>query len=120
MEGDGARYDGIRAGRGGRKQRLFAGGFRAITQGVEATVMEVGLGTFPNASYYFDGEVKSGPSSLDLVGVDERSRVESYATANLAKARASGSEAGCQPQDRAWRGGGATLPSKSADAVYAL
>ena len=43
-----------------RKQRLFAEVFARLPKGVEATVVEVGLGTFPNASYYFDGEVKSG------------------------------------------------------------
>ena len=38
-----------------RKQRLFSEVFAQLPKGVEATVVEVGLGTFPNASYYFEG-----------------------------------------------------------------
>ena len=100
-----------------RKQRLFSEVFAQLPKGVEATVVEVGLGTFPNASYYFEGEVKSGPSSLDLVGVDPNDAMESYATANLAKARSSGSK--LDAHLRIVHGVAEALPllSKSADAV---
>lgn len=98
-----------------RKQRLFADVFARLPKGAEATVVEVGLGTFPNASYYF--ESKGGPSSLDLVGVDPNDKMKAFATDNLAKARVAGSELDASLRIVHGVAEALPLPSKSADAV---
>jgi len=100
-----------------RKQRLFADVFARLPKGAEATVVEVGLGTFPNASYYFDDESKGGPSSLDLVGVDPNDKMKAFATDNLAKARVAGSELDASLRIVHGVAEALPLPSKSADAV---
>ena len=100
-----------------RKQRLFADVFARLPKGAEATVVEVGLGTFPNASYYFDVESKGGPSSLDLVGVDPNDKMKAFATDNLAKARVAGSELDASLRIVHGVAEALPLPSKSADAV---
>ena len=45
-----------------------------------AVVVELGLGTFPNARYYADALQRTGaPRSLDIVGVDPNDAMTSYA-----------------------------------------
>ena len=100
-----------------RKQRLFADVFARLPKGAEATVVEVGLGTFPNASFYFDSERKGGPSSLDLVGVDPNDKMKAYATDSLGKARVAGSELDASLRIVHGVAEALPLPSKSADAV---
>lgn len=74
-----------------RKQELFSAVFAQLAaSGVtEATVVEVGMGTFPNANYYFDPAVAGTANrgyALDLVGIDPNDAMETYARDNLAKA----------------------------------
>jgi SAM-dependent methyltransferase len=93
-----------------RKKDLFARLFARLPTDGEATVVEVGMGTFPNAPFYFepavydcklpfemlgsdtlcekrtDGPRADGPRRLDLVGVDPNDAMESFARANLDKA----------------------------------
>lgn len=93
-----------------RKKDLFARLFARLPADGEATVVEVGMGTFPNAPFYFEpavydcmlpfemlgsdtlcekrtfGPRAGGPRRLDLVGVDPNDAMESFARANLNKA----------------------------------
>jgi SAM-dependent methyltransferase len=97
-----------------RKKALFARLFECLPADREATVVEVGMGTFPNAPYYFDpvtydcalpyemlgsstlcrerrdagGAIAptGRPLALDLVGIDPNDAMEDFARRNLAKA----------------------------------
>ncbi len=119
---------GMNGGMGGyesavaaRKNDLFEDVFASLPKGsnVEATVVEVGMGTFPNARYYFDGGRRGG-RKLDIVGVDPNDAMESFARSNLAKANeAFGGGGGEDASLRIVHGVAEALPLKdnSADAV---
>ena len=89
------------------KQRLFTQLSTRLPPG--ATVVELGLGTFPNAQYY------SGARGLDLIGIDPNDAMEPYARDAFAKY---GLEAGTNGL-RVVHGVAEALPlaANSADAV---
>jgi ubiquinone/menaquinone biosynthesis C-methylase UbiE len=58
------------------KQRLF-GQVLANLPAEEAVVVELGMGTFPNARYY--ARVPGAPKRMDIVGVDPNVAMEWYA-----------------------------------------
>ncbi len=66
------------------KRRLFSkmlGGLPAR----DALVVELGMGTFPNAPFYAGGD-GGAPSGMDLVGIDPNDSMASYARAAAASA----------------------------------
>ena len=63
-----------------KKKALFAKMLGALKE--ESTVVELGMGTFPNAGFY----AASGPRGLDIVGVDPNDSMGRYAEVNAAQA----------------------------------
>jgi len=128
---------GMNTGMGGyeqaiaaRKTALFTQLFAMLPSSKEATVVEVGMGTFPNCGYYFNpavvgggGGSGGGPARLDLVGVDPNDAMESYARSNLARVVASSASASSTSAPEASLrivhgvAEALPLPSNSADAV---
>jgi len=90
------------------KKRLFQTLFASLAGRPGATVVEVGMGSFPNARYYPQRE------GLDIIGVDPNDRMEGYARENARRA-------GLVPADslRVVHGVSETLPlaDNSCDAV---
>ena len=62
------------------KKRLFQKLFASLEGVPEATVAEVGMGSFPNAIYYKKME------GLDIIGIDPNDRMEGYARDSAARA----------------------------------
>lgn len=62
------------------KKRLFGRLFSSLEDLAEPTVVEVGMGSFPNALYY------KGRKGVDIVGVDPNDRMEMYARDSAARA----------------------------------
>ena len=94
------------------KQRLFAKMFTKLQDTAEPTVVEIGIGSFPNAPYYTPR--LKGRGGLDIIGVDPNDRMENYARDNAAKAGL-----GATSSLRVVHGVSEALPlaSKSCDAV---
>ena len=59
-----------------KKKALFAKMLGSLKE--ESTVVELGMGTFPNAGFY----ASSGPRGLDIVGVDPNDSMGRYAEVN--------------------------------------
>lgn len=57
-----------------RKTRLFSELLQTLPDG--ATVVEVGIGTFPNAPFY---NPQGAPKSLEVIGIDPNDSMEAYA-----------------------------------------
>lgn len=62
------------------KKQLFNGLFSSLEGIAEPVVVEIGMGSFPNALFYKKME------GLDIIGVDPNDRMESYARENAARA----------------------------------
>ena len=94
------------------KQRLFERMFAKLQDTAEPTVVEIGIGSFPNAPYYTPR--LKGRGGLDIIGVDPNDRMENYARDNAAKAGL-----GATSSLRVVHGVSEALPlaSKSCDAV---
>ena len=94
------------------KQRLFEKMFTRLQDTAEPTVVEIGIGSFPNAPYYTPR--LKGRGGLDIIGVDPNDRMENYARDNAAKAGL-----GATSSLRVVHGVSEALPlaSKSCDAV---
>ena len=94
------------------KQRLFEKMFAKLQDTAEPTVVEIGIGSFPNAPYYTPR--LKGRGGLDIIGVDPNDRMENYARDNAAKAGL-----GATSSLRVVHGVSEALPlaSKSCDAV---
>ena len=94
------------------KQRLFERMFTKLQDTAEPTVVEIGIGSFPNAPYYTPR--LKGRGGLDIIGVDPNDRMESYARDNAARAGL-----GSTSSLRVVHGVSEALPlaSKSCDAV---
>ena len=60
---------------GATKQRLFGQMLRAVPK-AEPVVVELGMGTFPNAKFY---ATTGGPQRMDIVGVDPNDAMAPYA-----------------------------------------
>lgn len=93
-----------------KKKELFQKLFASLDSTVkEPVIVEVGMGSFPNALYY-----KKATGGLDIIGVDPNDRMEAYA-------RDSASRASLVPKDtlRIVHGVSEALPleSNSCDAV---
>ena len=63
------------------KKRLFKQLFASLETVSEPTIVEVGMGSFPNALYY------KSRDGLDIIGVDPNDRMEGYARDNAARAK---------------------------------
>lgn len=75
------------------KKRLFESLFRSLQNLEEPTVLEVGMGSFPNALYYKKAAAQPHKyQSLDLIGVDPNDRMAGYAKDNAARAGLLGSD----------------------------
>jgi len=59
------------------KRKHFEQFFKALPQG--ATIVEVGLGSFPNAPYF---GMACAPQGMDIVGLDPNDSMEQYARQN--------------------------------------
>ena len=94
------------------KQRLFERMFAKLQDTAEPTVVEIGIGSFPNAPYYTPR--LKGRGGLDIIGVDPNDRMENYARDNAARAGL-----GATSSLRVVHGVSEALPlaSKSCDAV---
>ena len=73
------------------KSQLFKSMFRTLSEqkrsGQSAPVIvEVGMGTFPNAVFYAEGMLSSGMEELDVIGVDPNDSMTSYARKSAEKA----------------------------------
>lgn len=109
----------------GRKRALFSEVFSRLPTDTEVTVVEVGMGTFPNAPYYFDPAVHGGiRRRIDLVGVDPNDAMELFARDNLARVAGAPSTSASalvpgEPSLRIVHGVAEALPLRthSADAV---
>lgn len=64
-----------------KKAALFKKFFAALPQRPDVTIVELGMGTFPNAPYFLDA---SAPPKMDIVGVDPNDYMEKYAKQNAA------------------------------------
>ena len=94
------------------KQRLFERMFAKLQDTAEPTVVEIGIGSFPNAPYYTPR--LKGRGGLDIIGVDPNDRMENYARDNAARAGL-----GATSSLRVVHGVSEALPlaSKSCDAI---
>jgi len=107
-----------------RKKQLFEQLFLLLPKGGDATIVEVGMGTFPNAPFYGDASSMRTPTStggawaLDIIGIDPNDSMEAFANANLRKA-SGGWNAAPAASMRIAHGVAEALPlaSNSADAV---
>ena len=66
------------------KRRLFERLFAELERVPEPAIVEVGIGSFPNAPYYT--RRLTGQGGLDVIGVDPNDRMEGYARDSAAKA----------------------------------
>jgi len=66
------------------KKRLFAKLFDTLETKSEISIVEIGMGSFPNALYYQKRSRQQG--GLDIIGVDPNDRMEGYARENASKA----------------------------------
>ena len=66
------------------KQKLFEKLFLALQDNPEPTIVEIGIGSFPNYGYY--SPRLRGRGGLDIIGVDPNDRMEGYARDNAKKA----------------------------------
>jgi len=62
-----------------KKKELFKQ-FLAAMPRKDAAIVEVGMGSFPNAPFF--GALKEAPSQMDIVGVDPNDKMASYAQKN--------------------------------------
>ena len=60
------------------KTRLFSTLLTALPP-ADAVVVEIGMGTFPNAKYYTVLPAESGPARMDVIGVDPNDAMSEYA-----------------------------------------
>ena len=90
------------------KQELFDKMLHTLPEGPERVVVELGMGSFPNAPFY-----RTARSPLDIIGVDPNDSMEAYAKKNAKELVATGFSV------RVVHGVGEALPlsSGSADAV---
>ena len=65
------------------KKRLFRTLFDSLEKIPDPVIVEVGIGSFPNALYYKQRLTNSG--GVDIIGVDPNDRMEGYAKENAAK-----------------------------------
>lgn len=91
-----------------KKDPLFARMLEALPRTREPVIVELGMGSFPNARYY-----KYRPRGLDIIGVDPNDSMEKYAMRNAVPLLNAGSSV------RVTHGVGEVLPFKdrSVDAV---
>ena len=61
------------------KDKLFASLLASVPKR-DAVIVEVGMGSFPNAKYYSAMPEEEGPAALDIVGVDPNDSMPKYAT----------------------------------------
>ena len=66
------------------KKRLFESLFLSLKEKAEPVVVEIGIGSFPNAPYYTQRLQQQG--GLDIIGVDPNDRMEGYAKNNADRA----------------------------------
>jgi len=70
------------------KQKLFNSLFASLSKedNIQPTILEVGMGTFPNAPYYAQG-IKDNPSlqGFDIISVDPNDYMHSYAIQSAEK-----------------------------------
>ena len=86
--------------------------FTKLQETSEPTIVEIGIGSFPNAPYYTPR--LKGRGGLDIIGVDPNDRMENYARDNAARAGL-----GATSSLRVVHGVSEALPlaSKSCDAI---
>ncbi|EJK53762.1 hypothetical protein THAOC_26725, partial [Thalassiosira oceanica] len=74
------------------KSQLFRNMFRTLSeqkrggQGAASVIVEVGMGTFPNAHFYAEGMKSSGMDELEVIGVDPNDSMTPYARKSAKKA----------------------------------
>jgi ubiquinone/menaquinone biosynthesis C-methylase UbiE len=66
------------------KQKLFKSLFSSLENKPEPVLVEIGIGSFPNALYYTPR--MKGRGGLDILGVDPNDRMEGYALDNASRA----------------------------------
>ena len=76
------------------KQKLFRALFASLPtaavpdqqQQQQPTIVEIGIGSFPNALYYTPQLIDRDSTGLDIIGIDPNDRMEGYAQDNAKKA----------------------------------
>jgi SAM-dependent methyltransferase len=64
------------------KSQLFQSLFNSLPKNEVPVVVEVGIGTFPNAAYFAQSLKSSKFNGLDIIGVDPNASMKQYALAN--------------------------------------